>query len=259
MITEDKWFYFVGGRKVSSIEELRSVLEAVDDNEFTFHCNSGKNDFANWVEGVFAERDLANRMRGVTAKNSMVIVLAGFLNENKTITRKEESADAGAYDRSDGSDDQIKKRVDLQNKSLKPLSDRELADYFKLEDKQASDAGEVEYSAIEEQDDAGGAEADTSESLSSEYPRSSGSALKAPEPPKDESEAQKEIRMANLDINNMIMGKRPLSPQAEEHRRVMDDLDRARKRLVVKEFIYGFVIGLVFGLIMLGVLFNLKC
>ncbi|MFH0870379.1 MAG: hypothetical protein V1866_04975 [archaeon] len=272
MITEDKWFYFVGGRKASSIEELRSVLEAIDDNEFTFHCNSGKNDFANWVEGIFAERDLARRMRGVAAKNSMIILLAGFLNENKVISRKDE--DAGNNAEKDAEDDaeekaaaaaeasavpdshddnQRKKGSDPQNKSLKPLSDRELADYFKLEDKQASNAGGMEYSAVEEQDDA---EVEAPVSSSSEP---SEPTLKAPEPPKDESAAQREIRMADLDIHNMMMGKRPLTPQAEEHRRAMADLDMARKRLVVKEFIYGFVIGLVFGLIMLGVLFNLKC
>jgi hypothetical protein len=87
LVTEDKWFYFVGGRKAGSIEELEKVLPEIDDAEFVFHVNSGKNDFANWVEGVFNEKELASEMRGVLEKPRMIELIGRFLlkrsNEDK--------------------------------------------------------------------------------------------------------------------------------------------------------------------------------
>jgi hypothetical protein len=83
LIPEDKWFYFTGGKKASTIEELKEVLHTISDSEFVFHVNAGKNDFANWVEGVFGEKDLADDMRHVLEKKDTSAVLARFLKSRE--------------------------------------------------------------------------------------------------------------------------------------------------------------------------------
>ena len=84
MIREDQKFYFVGGRDASSLEELADVLDKIDDAEFVFHVNEGKNDFANWTEGVFSEKELASEMRTILEKKRFIELLDNFLAERRS-------------------------------------------------------------------------------------------------------------------------------------------------------------------------------
>ena len=88
MIEEDKWFYFLKGRKARSIDELRDILEVIDESEFKHHVNHHKNDFANWIEGVFGEKELAKNMREVSEKEGMIIILDDFIDKKHIAEEK---------------------------------------------------------------------------------------------------------------------------------------------------------------------------
>jgi hypothetical protein len=62
-----------------------------------------------------------------------------------------------------------------------------------------------------------------------------------------------EKSLSEEDLRSLVMDSR---------KEIHDDIGTAsaekKRRFIVKEFIYGFIIGLVFGLIMLGIIFQLK-
>ncbi len=68
-------FEVSGGEILSDLADLYYSLREMDNEKFTHHVNEGKNDFADWVEEVFRERELANKMRQVSAKDEMVACL----------------------------------------------------------------------------------------------------------------------------------------------------------------------------------------
>ena len=81
MLEQNKWFYFVNGRTASSIEELKDVIEGMNEPDFRHHVNNERNDFANWAEGVFEEYKLAKSLREISEKDGMIIILEDFLSE----------------------------------------------------------------------------------------------------------------------------------------------------------------------------------
>ena len=88
-IPKEKWFFFKNGRHASSIEELCRALEWLGDDEFRFHVNMQRNDFANWVEDVFHEGELAHSMREVAEREGLLIILDEYLkNKSKKENKK---------------------------------------------------------------------------------------------------------------------------------------------------------------------------
>lgn len=175
MLLEDQWFYFSGGRKASSLEELKQVLEVLGEDEFRHHVNDQRNDFANWVEGVFGELGLAKNMREVSEKEGLVIILDEFLKKKKQKKARHEK---------------IKRLIIPERKKITPTSEKELS--------------------------------------------------------KKEIETIIDDAKQTLEKEEQHMLHKKMHLKAEHH------------KFVVKEFIYGFVLGLIFGLIMLGIIFNLK-
>jgi len=63
------------GERLHSILSLREALEHMSHDEFTTHVNSQKNDFANWIDGVFKLHDLAKRVRETSQKSDLIKLL----------------------------------------------------------------------------------------------------------------------------------------------------------------------------------------
>ena len=78
-IPKNKWFFFKNGRHASSIEELKQALAWLGDDEFRHHVNIQRNDFANWIEDVFHEENLAHSMREVAERDGLLIILENFV------------------------------------------------------------------------------------------------------------------------------------------------------------------------------------
>ena len=66
-------FYVSDGKVITDLEELGHALDEIADSVFEHHVNDSKNDFANWIEGVFKEKELAKVLRSTTSKDRNVI------------------------------------------------------------------------------------------------------------------------------------------------------------------------------------------
>ncbi|MBW2990623.1 hypothetical protein KY348_02870 [Candidatus Woesearchaeota archaeon] len=178
MLTDDKCFHFADGRKASSIKELKEILNQMSEAEFRHHVNNERNDFANWVEGVFEERKLAQNMREVSEREGLIIILNEFFREKKHKMKSHEK---------------LKRLIIPKNKIISQGKEKELSG--------------------------------------------------------------KDIKGIVDEAKHVLSQAIHKTTKKPKHRRI-EHPDYTK--FVVKEFIYGFVLGLIFGLIMLGIIFNLK-
>lgn len=58
----EKHFYLHEGGSLSSLEELFTELQTMEDHVFSHHVNEERNDFATWVRDVMDERKLAKNI-----------------------------------------------------------------------------------------------------------------------------------------------------------------------------------------------------
>ena len=70
---------------------------------------------------------------------------------------------------------------------------------------------------------------------------------------------EKERVLSHREIKSIVEGAKHVFAELEHRKAKKEDaLKPMHHHLVLKEFIYGFILGLIFGLIMLGIIFNLK-
>jgi hypothetical protein len=74
-VKSGKEFYLQSGSKIGSIHELSMMLDTISDNDYKFHVNLEKNDFANWIRDVFHETELAEKISAVTDRKDFQITL----------------------------------------------------------------------------------------------------------------------------------------------------------------------------------------
>ncbi len=72
-------FFFCDGRVCSGLSELADMIDSSDEGVFYHHVTDDRNDFANWVEGVFGEKSLADVLRGNRNKDRHVVEILRFL------------------------------------------------------------------------------------------------------------------------------------------------------------------------------------
>ena len=58
-VPDERAFVLEEGRKLKSVFELVDALETMSEEVFRHHVSPERNDFANWLEGVFDEKVLA--------------------------------------------------------------------------------------------------------------------------------------------------------------------------------------------------------
>jgi hypothetical protein len=76
-IPGEKRFHFGDGTSAKSLSELKAKIETISYDEFYHHVNPEKNDFANWVEHVIKDKELARKLRAV----SSIVETVELLNE----------------------------------------------------------------------------------------------------------------------------------------------------------------------------------
>lgn len=64
-VEPEKAFWLNDGRMLKNLKELAQALETIDAALWEFHVNQEKNDFANWVEDVFGQKQLGSALRKV--------------------------------------------------------------------------------------------------------------------------------------------------------------------------------------------------
>ena len=67
--TPEKYrFNLHDGRKLQSVYELIDELETMSEETFRQYATDVENHFANWIEGVFGEKTLAEELRHVRSR-----------------------------------------------------------------------------------------------------------------------------------------------------------------------------------------------
>ena len=83
-VPEGSVFILADGRKLSDLKGLAFALGDMADDVFWHHVNDARNDFANWVEGVFKDKSLAGELNNIKDKvNTQVAILKHIVNKIK--------------------------------------------------------------------------------------------------------------------------------------------------------------------------------
>ena len=78
----EKEFIFHDGERAKNILELRHKIVRMSDLEFSTFVNEQKNDFANWIEYVLSDRELASRLRTTIHKESALKMMEQKIAEH---------------------------------------------------------------------------------------------------------------------------------------------------------------------------------
>lgn len=229
MLEKDKWFYFAGGKSAKDLHELVNALKEIHDEEFSFHVNAGKNDFANWVEGVFNEKDLADEMRTVMEKKDTIDIIKKHLHrhakKNSSLIEEPE-------------------RIAKEKKVQSEVSDFSEAKK-EVEEKLSGEEKKAEYLVEETQAQESSADSDEVSQAVTQ-----GAVLEGEQGlDKEQLDKLVEETKEELEIEGRVLEDKEKKDKASNR--------ECKHRFIVKEFIYGFIMGLIFGLFMLGALMNL--
>jgi hypothetical protein len=83
-IPAEKYFVLHSGATIRSVEELAHMMDSIPDSDFSFHVNSEKNDFANWIRDVFGRAELADTILPIKDKKESQIVLLKHVAASKS-------------------------------------------------------------------------------------------------------------------------------------------------------------------------------
>jgi len=79
--SEECCFWVYHGPVLKDLKGLSKELGKMTDDTFKHHVNKSKNDFANWIEHVFNEKGLADKIRKIktqtTTKKTLDVFLKG--------------------------------------------------------------------------------------------------------------------------------------------------------------------------------------
>lgn len=80
-VPEEKAFILRSGEQLRSLDELSEAINLIEPETFHAHVNEGKNDFASWVDNVFGESALAQKLREHPTPLRMMVSIEKFLRE----------------------------------------------------------------------------------------------------------------------------------------------------------------------------------
>jgi len=71
--------YWGDDRVIKSLDDLFEVLNLIEPETLANHVDENRNDFAQWVEDVFGEKELAEQLRLPPTPLRMMITIEKFL------------------------------------------------------------------------------------------------------------------------------------------------------------------------------------
>lgn len=78
-VGEENYLVLADGRVIRHVAELASCLDLLSTEVFQAHVNDLRHDFADWVERVFEEKVLADRMRGIDRARYLQLEIYRYL------------------------------------------------------------------------------------------------------------------------------------------------------------------------------------
>ncbi|MFC2135139.1 hypothetical protein ACFLTH_11020 [Bacteroidota bacterium] len=70
--SSESCFYVVDGTCCNDLLQLSDAIDNMADDIFNHHVSDMHNDFANWIEHVFDEKELAKKVRNTKNKDKLV-------------------------------------------------------------------------------------------------------------------------------------------------------------------------------------------
>jgi len=83
-VPEEQAFVLTNGEKLFTLDDLSEAINLIDPETFQAHVSGEKNDFANWVDGVFGEAALAENLRKYPTPLRMMVSIEKFLRQAET-------------------------------------------------------------------------------------------------------------------------------------------------------------------------------
>ncbi|MBN2422097.1 hypothetical protein JXB41_02630 [Candidatus Woesearchaeota archaeon] len=80
----DKYFKLNNGVVLKDIKELIEELKIMEDSLFYYHVNEFRNDFYNWIKGVFKYNHMAEEIKNAKTKEEMITRIDKYLENNKS-------------------------------------------------------------------------------------------------------------------------------------------------------------------------------
>ncbi len=72
---KNREFYAIDGNVFDSVKEFSLGLREMNDNTFWHHVTPDRNDFANWVEEIFKDKELAEQLHKAADKTHTEIIV----------------------------------------------------------------------------------------------------------------------------------------------------------------------------------------
>ncbi len=224
-VAEEHVFHFRDGKKAHNLMDLRNVIEKMPLDEFNHHVDEFNNDFANWVEFVYKNPELANDLRKVTTRREILEILDVELG--KYFDSSSDSGRDSSKDSSSSSDDFASSNDGSLNSSV---------------------GGD---SIASEKSDSGSKLVEASSSSSDESPANS-SAVDFKESSDSVSKTKK------------LLFEEPYKPSTPPQTIVTPDGElvhtistQAVHHFIVKEFVYGVITGFILGFLLMAFLLKL--
>ena len=75
-----KEFVLCNDDKIWSVLDLAEELGKIDEHVYHHHVNEERNDFSNWIRGVFKSQTLANKIRHLNKHDAMIEIYKYLIN-----------------------------------------------------------------------------------------------------------------------------------------------------------------------------------
>ncbi|MDD5086768.1 MAG: hypothetical protein PHV16_03355 [Candidatus Nanoarchaeia archaeon] len=72
---KEHYFYLCDGSVIKNVLELSKCIETMSNEVFGHHVNDMKNDFSSWINDIYSDEKLAQKMLETTDKDKTQIVL----------------------------------------------------------------------------------------------------------------------------------------------------------------------------------------
>lgn len=98
-------FHFQDGKEAHNLKDLRDVMNSLSEEVLAEHLDTENNDFANWIEFVYQNKDLAKDLRKLSDIKDMIEVIDAELGryggekaeDNPVPQKKSIFSDPGKY------------------------------------------------------------------------------------------------------------------------------------------------------------------
>ncbi|MEM4755894.1 MAG: hypothetical protein QW594_02065 [Candidatus Woesearchaeota archaeon] len=84
-VPEGKEFFVVNGFLLRNLRDLREALAGISPEVFAHHVTAQRNDFANWIEDIIGDKELAAALRKTKDQKKMQVLVKNRIDTLKTI------------------------------------------------------------------------------------------------------------------------------------------------------------------------------